>query len=304
MTSFELFEQQSGVSSPWPLPVETICKYVNWCFVTKKLEASTIRSYLANLATIHRLKNFDAANFTSFLVKTHVRGVENLSLMKGVNKRTRRAMTLPVLKILGHEIAKKNWSANSKIVVWAAMCVAFFGSFRIGEILSKFEFSFNPIETFIWKNVKFLEDESVLIITNVTKNRTPGGESVSLFKFHGSVCPISALKNLQKASLCENDLPVFRFESGKLLTQKNFNLILTECLTPHFGSKAKDFSGHSFRSGLPSALSSCERFASVAAIKKWGRWNSDSYKKYTKLDHSAKKDIFELFKRALMESYL
>jgi len=302
--SFSQFEILHGKSYSWPLTVETICKYVNWCFFTKKFEPSTIKTYLSNLATLHKLKNLEFSNFSSFLVKTHVRGVENLCLSNVHEKRCRRAMSLPVLKILGHEIALKNWSNDSKIVVWTAMCIAFFGSFRIGEILAKSEFAYNVIDTLIWNNVKFMDDDSVIITSNVTKNRTPGGESVSLFKFEGSFCPVTALKNLHSVLPHDPNLPVFRFVTGKLLTQRSFNNIIIECLTPHFGKKAKGFSGHSFRSGLPSALSGCEKFASVAAIKKWGRWSSDAYQRYTKLDHLAKKDIFELFKNALISKFL
>jgi hypothetical protein len=297
--SFKIFEVASNKIFVWPLEVDSICEYINWCHFEKGLSASTIKSYISNLATIHKLKNLSAENFLSFLVKTHLRGVENLNLVSGCNNRTRRVMTLPVLKILGHEIAGKIWTANSKQVVWTAMCVAFFGSFRIGEILAKAEFSFNYSETLLWKDIKFFEDNSVQIFSRVTKNRTPGGENISLFEFTGPCCPVSALRILYNNSPKCKDLPVFRFNSGKLLTQKSFNIIIQNSLYPHFGKTAENFSGHSFRAGLPSALSGCQGIDSVAAIKQWGRWNSDAYKRYTKLDHSAKKKVFKMFKSAL-----
>jgi hypothetical protein len=37
------------------------------------------------------------------------------------------------------------------------------------------------------------------------------------------------------------------------------------------------------------------------SIKKWGRWKSDAFERYTRLDHIAKKAIFEKFVSALDE---
>ena len=46
-------------------------------------------------------------------------------------------MSLPLLKLLSHELAKSDWTVDKKATVWAACTTAFFGSFRLGEILSK-----------------------------------------------------------------------------------------------------------------------------------------------------------------------
>ena len=64
-------------------------------------------------------------------------------------------MSLPLLKLIGHEIAKASWDPNSKQVIWTACVVAFCGSFRLGEILAKNEWSFNTTETLLWSDVKF-----------------------------------------------------------------------------------------------------------------------------------------------------
>ncbi len=58
-------------------------------------------------------------------------------------------------------------------------------------------------------------------------------------------------------------------------------------LSKHISENAKNFSGHSFRAGIPSAL-----LASDSDIMVWGRWSSDSYKTYTRLKHSARITIF------------
>ena len=61
-----------------------------------------------------------------------------------IMKESKKAMSLPLLKLLGHEIAKADWTPENKAVVWSACTTAFFGSLRMGEILAKSPSSFNP----------------------------------------------------------------------------------------------------------------------------------------------------------------
>ncbi len=50
---------------------------------------------------------------------------------------TKKDMALSLLKILGHSIAKSNWTNFSKNVQWSASCMSFFGSFRLVKLLPK-----------------------------------------------------------------------------------------------------------------------------------------------------------------------
>jgi hypothetical protein len=68
-----------------------------------------------------------------------LKGAENLSMYNDIAGRSRLAMSLPLLKKLGHEIASSTWTTNSKLVAWTACCVTFFGSFRMGKLLASKE---------------------------------------------------------------------------------------------------------------------------------------------------------------------
>jgi hypothetical protein len=52
---------------------------------------------------------------------------------------------------------------------------------------------------------------------------------------------------------------------------------------------------------LPSALASKPNIENDGSIKKWDRWKSEAFERYTRLDHIAKKAIFEKFVNALDE---
>jgi hypothetical protein len=116
-----------------------IKEFIEWAVLIKNMSAGTVESYLHCIEIIHRLKNCDGSACSSKITKLLIRGAENLEFYKKPKNLERRVMTLPLLRLIGHEVAKCDWSSHSKIVLWAAMCVGFFGSFRFGEILAKHE---------------------------------------------------------------------------------------------------------------------------------------------------------------------
>jgi hypothetical protein len=109
---------------------------------------------------------------------------------------------------------------------------------------------------------------------------------------------LKALKSL--SSGCDN-FPVFTFENGTFLTNQKLNAVIRFFLEKRIGKRAANYSCQSFRGGLPSALASKPSIENDGSIKKWGRWMSDAFERYTRLDHIAKKAIFEKFVNALDE---
>jgi hypothetical protein len=88
-------------------------------------------------------------------------------------------------------------------------------------------------------------------------------------------------------------MPVFAFSSGKLLTVRKLNEVLELLLRPHLGSQAAHIQSHSFRAAIPAAMADNPALANEEDLKSWGRWNSDSFKLYTRLKLSKKRAIFE-----------
>ena len=114
---------------------------------------------------------------------------------------TRRVMTLPLLKIIGHQNAKLNWTAYSKLILWGACTLAFFGSLRLGKILAPAENCFNPLETLLWSDLKFRSDGSILLHVKIDKSKNKNGSYVDIFNFDvKGCCPVKALTSLQKLS--------------------------------------------------------------------------------------------------------
>jgi hypothetical protein len=300
VSCYEKFIREKKLEMSWPFPLSNVQMFINWAIMEKELSPNTVRSYIHHLATIHKLKNFDEKNCKNFTNEAMIRGAENLSFYDGRKLEQKNVMTLPLLRVLGHEVCVSDWSEHSKSVIWCACTCAFFGSFRLGELLSKEENRFNPFETLLWRDVTFLKDDSVKIHNKIPKTRTQGGETISLFPFPKyNCCPIEALKKLKTISKSKDDLPVFSFANGTFLTNKKLNAILKFFLSKRIGAKAGSYTCQSFRGGLPSALASKPKLENDGTIKKWGRWNSDAFERYTRLNHIAKRVIFERFVSAL-----
>jgi hypothetical protein len=101
------------------------------------------------------------------------------------------------LKLLGNKIAVADWSTDSKRIFWTASCLAFFGSFRLGEILSPNDSIFSR-ETLTWDDIQIFEDHAIINIRFPKSLRSKRGDFVDIFPFP-DCCPLSALKGLRES---------------------------------------------------------------------------------------------------------
>ncbi len=302
LNTYRKFCTCKNVSFELPIDADKMSGFVSWAALELKITPESITSYVSSIKLIHKLKGLPTEGCSSFLCKTLIRGAQNLQFYKKESKEPKKVMTIPLLRIMGHELANCAWTDHAKDVVWATYTVAFMGSFRLGEILAKNEKTFNPLESLMWKDVKFMKDDSIQIHIKVPKTRTAKGEYISLFPFpfHGC-CPVAALKRLKLFAISSGniDKPVFCFASGKLLTKAKLNALIQLHLSPHIGNESRFYSCKSFRAALPSALAANPHLANDVTIKKWERWSSKAFERYTRLSHSAKRKLFSKFVRAL-----
>jgi hypothetical protein len=132
--------------------LENVANFTAWALTENRLKSSTVKSYLSSLATLHRLRNVSDENFSNYIVKTIIRGAENLALYEDYAKDTRKVMTLPLLKLIGHELACSDWSEISKQV---------FCNKNL----------FVPKETLLWKDITFRGKDSVLVKIKISKKQ-------------------------------------------------------------------------------------------------------------------------------------
>lgn len=172
----------------------------------------------------------------------------------------------------------------------------------MGEILYPSENSFDKNTNCVWKDLNFDSDENVVLHIKSPKSRKKGGDFVDFFMFGDeTICPVRAvrrLKAISKFSL-ESESPVFRFDSGKLLSKTLMNKTLKSLLETHLGKYSSLVYGHSFRSGIPSHLANFPEIAGNQEIMGWGRWSSSAYERYAKLELEKRRAIFGKIKMVL-----
>jgi hypothetical protein len=295
--AFACFEAFNRKSYSWPLAVETVRHFALWCFYEKNLQTSSIKTYLSALKFAHQIKGLSPKHIKDDeILPMLLKGMVHVGLPSAKSP-TRRVMTFSLLLTLGHKIATSPWEPLSKQVIWTASVVAFFGSTRLGEILASESKAFSPSSNFLWSDVQLTAGNSFLIRIKQPKSGEKEGEYVDLFPFSGyNCCPVKALKKLQEmqklAGVFDPLKPVFTFASGAYLTPSRFNIVLSTLLQDVCSPGVDTISCHSFRAGIPSLLSLFPDIASSDMIKGWGRWASECYERYTRLQLPQRERIF------------
>ena len=180
--------------------------------------------------------------------------------------------------------------------------MAWWGSFRIGEIIPKSSSRFNSKKDLLASDLTFLGDSVACWIHAPKVPKSPQGDVVEVWKvpIRPDLDPVVALVAFLSARSekfgSAEALPVFLHENGKIYSKNEFNLDLSTLLAvyPELDTKRDKWSGHSFRSGLSTLLSLLnfskveilifkkyfpKKFKIQEEIKSWGRWASDSYQR-------------------------
>ena len=296
--AFEAYEIFVGKSFSWPLSKDTLRGFAVYCIRERNLKPSSIKEYLSSIVCLHKIRGFANYEIKDTIVAAILKGAGNL-LMCSDNPppATRRVMTMPLLRHMGHRLGKSGWSKETTRAIWAASLVGFFGTTRMGEILAPAEFSFDESATLTWSCVKYRPDNSFLIHIRLPKSGNKEGEFIDIFPFPDvGLCPVKALLNHYK-SQCKLGWgrpqdPVFILPSGKFLTTAGLNSIFRLLFEDICDFKRHTISCHSLRAGIPSALSRFPDLMSSDDVKGWGRWSSEAYQRYTRLKIDQKREIF------------
>ena len=195
-------------------------------------------------------------------------------------------LNFEILVALKKYFGQKKWKKQSKKVVWACICLGYFGSFRAIELLTDHPNSFDPSSHCTWADIKIFSKGRMSV--TIKNPKTSGGKSESIEIYNFPVkqfCPIRAMislkKSSQKSGCYDFKLPVFRFDSGKFLTVSSLSCILKKLLAKS-KFKNRKISAKSLRSGVPTDLENNPDLFDDLHVKIWGHWKSDAYQRYMK----------------------
>ena len=285
-------QAENALGRPFSLPpTDQEMIFLMSFLINKNLEPSTIRNYLsgirfylfsmglANPPALPQLANQLLAGYEKDKINPQLKAA----------KKTRRAITIEMLKLLEHSIACQDvWSDFEKSLRWTVILVAWWGSFRIGELLPRNSTSFHQTNTLLASDITCQEGSIAIWLRHPKVNREALGDIVEIWSVERrpDLDPVHKLKAyLYRRNMvfgATEAYPLFLHEDGRIYTKHELNRDLSLLLSqyPELQTEKDSWTGHSFRSGLTTVLSNLG--FSDAEIKSWGRWSSGAFKVYVK----------------------
>ena len=193
------------------------------------------------------------------------------------------------MKFLKRKLAESNFTEEKKLRLWVICCLLWNGSLRIHEVLSRTKKNYDPLTTLCCQDVEVVQFQNEGITQSLIRlhlkspkeRRVGTGVKLEIFGNGTFCCPVRAWQKWSKTTTLVRDKPVFR-EGGACFTGQDFNKILTNYTKEITEGTDGVIKPHSFRSGVATEMGL--RGFSDAEIRAQGRWTSQAFKAYLKLD--------------------
>ena len=235
---FGVFCAQNGFKS-LPSEPKVVSLYLTH-LSTNDTKMSTLKRRLVSIGVIHKLKGH-------YLDTKHPAIIENImgiKRRKGSIQKAKKPILINSLKLIINAIDKQNKQEIKKFRDRSIILIGFSGGFRRNEIVS-----------LDYDDLDFVPEGLKINIKRSKTDQFGEGFTKALPYFDSSqYCPVISLKNWLNISKITSG-PVFRrfLKGSKLsenrLTDQTVAILIKEYLNLA-GINAKDYSGHSLRSGF------------------------------------------------------
>ncbi|XP_041429372.1 serine/arginine repetitive matrix protein 2-like isoform X1 [Xenopus laevis] len=242
--------------------------YVVWLTEQGK-SAAFIDKRMAGLAFQFKLRGEEDLT-KEFIIRQALKGVRK----SRHSKDTRRPISFQLLARLQGVLDQCCYSGYEVQLFRAAFALAFFGAFRVGELVSKSKTSQGGL---LLQDVKVFQDKITIRLRQSKTDSLGKGKDIVLFKVDGgATCPVGCVSRfLHLRGVCGK---VFlQHENGMPLTRFQFNNILKKSLES-VGVNPTEFGTHSFRIGA--ATEAAGLGLGERMVMKIGRWESKRFLSY------------------------
>ena len=243
------------------------------------LAPSTVKSYLAAIRNLFINAGLSSINLYTPRVELVIRGIKRVKARQSSSVRPRLPITPSILLEL-----KKVWGRDHQLtdnqMLWAAVCVAFFGFLRCAEFTVPSLATYDPSIHLSLEDVSTVTGAggSSLAIRIKHSKTDQFGKGISVFfsRTGASLCPVSSLLDYLNRRGTKSG-PLFLFENGQPLSRVKLVSLVREALSS-VGMDVLKYCGHSFCIGA--ATTALRAGISDAKIKMLGRWESSAYQVY------------------------
>ena len=286
-TMLDLCRRETGVCMDLPLTNAKTLAFIDWLARVRKLRAATIKTYLSGIRQLHIVQGLESPELRTGLVKLVLKGIDNRD---GIATRAgkfkgRLPMTKNTMLLFKKLTQSSKYAEQDKLLIWAVATLAFAGAFRIHEILSKAESTFDPNFTLLGEDLtvssKNRQETLHVRLKCPKESRSAAATVVDVFENKSELCPVRAFRKWFSCKFREPHLPLFRFHNGTPLTGAKLNRVMKTLLDPYTDSSVGFFATHSFRIGIASMLG--QLGFEDQDIMATGRWSSRVFERYMKL---------------------
>ena len=281
-----------GRNMEFPFSVGDTLTFIGWLVEKRGVKAKTIQIYLSGLRMAHFQRGLFDVNLYADIVRHVLTGLKQVDLIKAKKGDCieRLPVTMEVMEQIKLRLLRCGWNLEKKRLVWAVVTMAFSGSFRIHELLSREAQKFDPPSTLLAKDIsrEMVKDgnkwEKVIkvYLKSPKERRLKMGLAIDVFPTDSYLCPVGAygkyLRSLDRAPSPGG--PAFLTKERTGYTGAAFNKDLKELLKGHIDYSRGKITSHSFRAGLATEMGKLGY--KDEEIKAVGRWSSEAYLHYVK----------------------
>ena len=279
---FHSFCIKFNIASPFPVTERLLCSFLAF-LADDGLAPQTGTAYLAAVRNMQiSLGLPDPRDSSSMPILKRVQaGIKRARLAKNIPPRIRLPITTPVLEQV--RVALDQSAHPQKVLIWAVACVAFFGFFRLGELLPESAGAYNPATSLSWGDVAVDNPERpTMVRIHLKKSKCDqfgSGADVILGRTHTALCPVAAVLGYIVVRQVGPG-PFFQDTDGRTLTKAQFIGEIRSILTG-LGLPQHQYAGHSFRIGA--ATSAALAGIEDSTIQTLGRWHSAAFLQYIRM---------------------
>jgi integrase len=253
--------------------------FLCYCASHLKLGYSTIKLYLAAVKHHYVLMGYQDITASMPRLRVTLRGIQ-----RSQPHSTRRRIPLSAAHM--HRLAATLAASRARDdrLLWAAVCLGYFGGLRAGEFCSNTANSFHTDTGLCFGDVLLGIDNNIgkrFVKVHLKSSKCDylmQGVDIVLFETKQPLCPYVAMSNyLSLFNPAAPTAPLFTLSGGAALSRYAFTSLLHSALT-RSGLSNQHISGHSLRKGFATACAAAGVPDHLIAML--GRWSSQCYKLY------------------------
>ena len=259
---------------PCPATENQLCLFATY-LAKRGLRHATIKVYLGGVRHMHiSLGHANPFDWPMERLRLLMKGTRRQSAkVRPEKKDLRRPVAPDTMRVLRQAWEDEEPRRNGRML-WAACCVGWFGFLR-APFDPALHLSLADLQVDNWRSPEWIK-------VRIKKSKTDPfrlGTTICLGKTGEDLCPVAAiLSYLVERTLLPG--PLFVFANGRPLRKDALVQHMQQALSSA-GIDAGKYIGHSFRIGA--ATTAAAAGIEDSTIQTLGRWRSDSYQRYIRL---------------------